>query len=88
MTLDVSGAGYGLGDVVWLSSPQGECDPQAVVLYDWPRSQGLTAAFGPRFGIAAFGTLDARQQEQVVAVVRFRLGYDPFRARYFNNLRY
>jgi hypothetical protein len=86
--LNASGAGYRRGDVVWLSSPQGECDPQAAVLYDWRRIDGWTAGFGPRFAIAAFGTLDARQRGQLVAVVRFRLGYDPFRARSFSERVY
>jgi hypothetical protein len=86
--LNVSGAGYGRGDVVWLSGPQGECDPQAAVLYDWRRIDGRTAGFGPHFAIAVFGTLDARQRRQLVAVVRFRLGYDPFRARSFSNRVY
>ncbi len=86
--LNVSGAGYRCADIVWLGSPQGECDPEAAVLYDWRRIDASTIGFGPRFAIAAFGTLDARQRKQLVAVVRFRLGHDPFRARSFGKRVY
>ena len=84
--LNVSGAGYARGDVVWLSGPQGECDPTTAVMYDWRAIN--SGGFGPRFAIAAFGTLDARQREQIHAVVRFRLGHDPFRARSYSKRVY
>jgi hypothetical protein len=84
--LNVSGAGCRCADIVWLGSPQGECDPEAAVLYDWRRTDA--SGFGPRFAIAAFGTLDARQRKQLVAVVRFRLGHDPFRARSYGKRVY
>jgi hypothetical protein len=85
--LSGSGAGYELGDVVWLSSPRDQYHPQAAVLYDW-QAYNNQMGFGPDIAIAAFGTLDARQRKYIVAVVCFRLGHDPFRAIYYRNVRY
>jgi hypothetical protein len=88
--LSGSGAGYELGDVVWLSSPRDQYDPQAAVLYDWQAYSQThnQMGFGPEIAIAAFGTLDARQRKYIVAVVCFGLGHDPFRASHYRNLVY
>jgi hypothetical protein len=84
--LNVSGAGYRCGDAVWLSGPRDECNPKTAVLYDWRQID--SRGFGPDLAIVAFGALDARQKEHIVAVVRCKFGYNPLRAQSYNQRVY
>jgi hypothetical protein len=76
--LNVSGAGYSRGNVVWLGSPERGLSPADGVLYDWRKINPY--GMGPAFAIQCYGKLDAEQRKHIVARIRFRLGHDPIRA--------